>query len=226
MHYRLDAALDDATGVVSGTAEILYRHLGPDTLRSLTLSLGLNAFRPGARGWPARAQTAPDATGFARILEIRLDDDDSFGVDWNAIMSGRRGTLDARQYGFANEPTPGLHGFFATISTKHLDAFLDALAEVVRFKALAAPQVLALEGHEAQIIVGGKLGFYVTTTTQTSTIQPAAASVGAPSRSTSKLRVIEVVPTRPTYVATRSRSSSRGGWKNSLCTAFRGRKMS
>ncbi len=72
MHYRLDAALDDATGVVSGTAEIPYRHLGPDTLRSLTLSLGLNAFRPGARGWPARAQTAPDATGFERILEIRV----------------------------------------------------------------------------------------------------------------------------------------------------------
>ena len=72
MHYRLDAALDDATGVVSGTAEILYRHLGPDTLWSLTLSLGLNAFRPGARGWPARAQAAPEATGFERILELRL----------------------------------------------------------------------------------------------------------------------------------------------------------
>lgn len=71
MHYRLDAALDDATGVVSGTAEIRYRHMGPDTLRSLTLSLGFAAFHPGARAWPARARAAPDATGFERILDIR-----------------------------------------------------------------------------------------------------------------------------------------------------------
>ena len=52
MHYRLDAALDDATGVVSGTAEILYRHFGPDTLRSLTLSLGRLA-HPALRLAPA-----------------------------------------------------------------------------------------------------------------------------------------------------------------------------
>src|SRR5262245_59482044 len=107
----------------------------------------------------------------ARILEIRLDDDDSFGVDWNAVMNGAHASMNAQQYGFSNQPTPGLRGFFATISTKNLGAFLDALQNVVHFRALAAPQVLALEGHEAEIIVGGKLGFYVTTTTQTSTVQ-------------------------------------------------------
>src|SRR4029077_583500 len=58
---------------------------------------------------------------------------------------------------------------------------------------------------------GSGFGLSALRSTHTSTIHPVATSRGGSSRSTSKFRVMDLVPTRPTYVATRSRSSSRAG---------------
>jgi type IV pilus assembly protein PilQ len=107
----------------------------------------------------------------ARVLEVRLDNESSLGVDWASIFGAGEATVDLSTSGFSLTPESGSHGVFATIGSRDVTAFLDALREVVDFEALSAPQVLVLEGKEAEIIVGGKLGFYITTTTQTSTIQ-------------------------------------------------------
>src|SRR3989475_3048785 len=80
-----------------------------------------------------------------------------------------------------------------------------------------AAAVVSVCGARASTSPGGRgCGFRPLRSTQTSTIQPAAPSRGRSSRSTSKVRVIDLVPTRPTYVATRSRSSRRAGRENSL----------
>jgi hypothetical protein len=72
VRYRLTAIVDDTAGVVRGSGSIQYRYLGADTLRSLPLSLGYNAYRPGATGWPAKPLTPPEAgaSGFLRIAEL------------------------------------------------------------------------------------------------------------------------------------------------------------
>jgi hypothetical protein len=73
VRYLLRAALNDNDGRVIGAAEIRYRHLGPDTLRSLTLHLEYNGFRPGARGWPAQQVADSGSTGFEHIFNLRVD---------------------------------------------------------------------------------------------------------------------------------------------------------
>jgi hypothetical protein len=74
--YRVRARIDDERGVVTGLVEIRYRHAGPDSLRHLTLALGPNAFRPGARAWPRTGGRHPpsDSTiGFQHIRSLRVD---------------------------------------------------------------------------------------------------------------------------------------------------------
>lgn len=73
VRYHLRASLDDRVGVVSGSADIRYRHLAPDTLRSLGFSLPYNIYRPGGTGWPAKLAAGEDAWGFARVLDVRID---------------------------------------------------------------------------------------------------------------------------------------------------------
>ncbi len=47
--YEIDASLDEASGVLSGRQQLLYRNNSPDTLRQISFHLYLNAFRPGSR---------------------------------------------------------------------------------------------------------------------------------------------------------------------------------
>ena len=47
--YDISARLEEPLGVLRGTERILYVNNSPDTLRSFSLHLHLNAFRPGSR---------------------------------------------------------------------------------------------------------------------------------------------------------------------------------
>jgi hypothetical protein len=47
--YEITARLDEPTGVLSGTERVRYLNRSPDTLRTFSLHLYLNAFRPGSR---------------------------------------------------------------------------------------------------------------------------------------------------------------------------------
>jgi hypothetical protein len=72
VRYRLHARIDDTSGMVSGTAEIRYRHARSTAPTSLTLLLGHNGFRPGARSWPSGENDSRRAGGFLRILDAYL----------------------------------------------------------------------------------------------------------------------------------------------------------
>ena len=109
------------------------------------------------------------------------------------------------------------------------EGILTAKGGVSSHAALVARQMgkVCVCGASASIRPAGSgLGRRWVRSTHTKTIHPAAPSLAASFRKTSKLRVMDLVPIRPTYAATRNRSSSRAGQKNSLCTTFRGRKMS
>lgn len=129
----------------------------------------------------------------ATILSIDLGEDNRLGVDLNVLggidfnsagatsdltgLTGYSATgnqLDNRLFsgqtlGFSGAPpTSGLAlGFIKN----NVAAFVDALERTTNATIVSNPRVIALNGQEAKIIVGGRLGYTTVTQTQTSTVQ-------------------------------------------------------
>lgn len=128
----------------------------------------------------------------ATILSIDLGEDNRLGVDLNVLggidfngagassdLTGitgydtSGGQLDGRlvsgqTFGFAGAPTQGLaFGFIQN----NVAAFVDALERTTNATIVSNPRVVALNGEEAKIIVGGRLGYSTVTQNQTSTIE-------------------------------------------------------
>ncbi len=104
----------------------------------------------------------------AKILEVRLNDDTSLGIDWNLAFQHFETAGNLTTIGFAD---PGSQGLFFQSVSDHFSAFLDALQTQNRVNTLATPRLVALDGKEAKIIVGEKLGYFVTTSTNSATLQ-------------------------------------------------------
>ncbi|MGH7509402.1 MAG: M1 family aminopeptidase [Gemmatimonadales bacterium] len=67
--YRIEARLDEPSGVLSGTQRIRYTNRSPDTLTTFSLHLYLNAFRPASR-WA----DVDSAEGRRRFNDLRDPD--------------------------------------------------------------------------------------------------------------------------------------------------------
>jgi type IV pilus assembly protein PilQ len=131
----------------------------------------------------------------ATIMSVTLSDDFQLGVDFNAFAgidfqalggSGRisdgvsAGDLDTgtnpidgwlsevSQRGFTDGASNGLH---FGILRNQVGVFIQALEEVGNATVLSNPQILTLNRHAAQLLVGRKLPYLTTTTSQTSTQQ-------------------------------------------------------
>jgi len=112
----------------------------------------------------------------AKILKVNLTDEMSLGVDWKAIMTD--GIIQTQ--GFSNAvlpdgspvPSPASQGgtggfinFVAGVgSSVQIAAALDALESETNVDIVATPKVLAINGKEAKVQVGGQQGYRVTTT--------------------------------------------------------------
>ena len=97
----------------------------------------------------------------AKILEIILTDNQSFGFNWSKLFSSSSANGKLGTQGLANITAPGL---FAQYSNSNVDLVLNALKERGRLRTLSTPKLLAMEGREAETVVGTRLGFKVTTT--------------------------------------------------------------
>jgi len=99
----------------------------------------------------------------AKILEIALDNSQTFGIDWAAplSLSGSSGTVDFGQAGLA---PLGAAGLFFNIVTPDFEAALRALNTAGRVRTLSTPRLLVMEDQEAEVIIGDRLGYRVTTT--------------------------------------------------------------
>jgi type II secretory pathway component HofQ len=117
----------------------------------------------------------------ARLLEITRSDDLTFGVQldgikingetiFRALTSGFAADFRAVAADFTTAVEPGT-GLFAGVLTDDTAAFIEALAEEGNVKTLANPKILAVDRQEAEIIIGDKLGYRITTTTQTSSLE-------------------------------------------------------
>ena len=96
----------------------------------------------------------------AKILEITLDRNENFGIDWARVFSAdgknRIGTT-----GLAPAGTGGLAFNFVNAN---VEIFLNALSAKGRVRTLATPKLLTLENQEAVTNIGDKLGYRLTTT--------------------------------------------------------------
>ncbi len=129
----------------------------------------------------------------ATILSVSLNDTAKLGVDFTALggidfqaMGGTSnitnsytgGTAEGAQLdnwllgfsqtGFTDSSSGGLH---MGILKNQVGIFIQALEDVGNATVLSNPQVLTLNRHAAQVLVGKKIGYQTTTTTQTSTVQ-------------------------------------------------------
>ncbi len=97
----------------------------------------------------------------AKILEITLTDEDSYGLDWSKLFDSDGDTGTFGTQGLADPTSSGL---FFDYATPDITATLNALTAQGRVRTLSTPKLLALEDVESSVIVGDRRGYSVTTT--------------------------------------------------------------
>ena len=117
----------------------------------------------------------------AKILEVTLTDDMSFGVNWSKILGDVR--VGTGNFSRAVMPTSTpispipstengtLTGIFANMITaagtgRQFSAAIDALQTRTKINILSTPKILAIHGKPAKVQVGGQQGYKVTTTNE------------------------------------------------------------
>ncbi|TWU20974.1 Type IV pilus biogenesis and competence protein PilQ precursor [Novipirellula galeiformis] len=104
----------------------------------------------------------------AHVLQVELSDDARHGIDLNNTLriAGSPITLEAKNFTSGETPAGLL-----SVKGHDLNGVLEAIKSTTDSKTLASPKVAVLNGQEARIQVGGQIGYRLTTTTQTSTME-------------------------------------------------------
>jgi type II secretory pathway component GspD/PulD (secretin) len=105
----------------------------------------------------------------AHVLQVNLDDTCKCGVNLDELVRIGGSDLSLSTVGFANPDAP--QAFLATLEGGDLGGVIEALQTTTDTKTLGSPKILVLNEQEARIQVGQQLGFRVTTTTETSTME-------------------------------------------------------
>ena len=100
----------------------------------------------------------------ARILEVTLNSEDSYGIDWANFFETGDGTGEFGTQGLEGVGTSRSRGLFFEIARSDVTVMLSALEQDGRIRTLSSPKLLALENEEASVIVGDRRGYSVTTT--------------------------------------------------------------
>lgn len=97
----------------------------------------------------------------AKILEITLTDEDSYGLDWSDTFNSSDGVGSFGTRGLGN---PSSAGFFLDFADEQFAATLNALTSQGRVRTLSSPKLMATENEESSVIVGDRRGYSVITT--------------------------------------------------------------
>ncbi len=100
----------------------------------------------------------------AKILEVTLNDEESYGIDWAKLFNSNDGTGTVGTRGLAGAGGSGSSGFFFDLATPNVEVTLTALEQQGRVQTLSTPMLMALDNQEASVIVGDRRGYQVTTT--------------------------------------------------------------
>lgn len=105
----------------------------------------------------------------AHVLQVNLDDTCRCGVNLDQLIRISGSNLNLSTIGLANSDAP--QAFLATLEGGDLGGVIEALQTTTDSKTLGSPKLLVLNEQQARIQVGRQLGFRVTTTTETSTME-------------------------------------------------------
>jgi type II secretory pathway component GspD/PulD (secretin) len=105
----------------------------------------------------------------AHVMQIDLKDENRHGVNLSYLSEIAGKDLSIELRGMANPLAT--QAVLFTFNGTDLSSLLELLKTTTDSKTLASPRVLVVNGQEARIQVGAQLGFRVTTTTQTSTME-------------------------------------------------------
>lgn len=98
----------------------------------------------------------------AKILEVTLLDDESFGLDWTRLFTRGDNTGSFGTQGLGNPSSPG---FFFDLVSPNVEVVLNALKKRGRLRTLSTPKLLTMENREAETMIGKNIGYQVTVTT-------------------------------------------------------------
>ncbi len=170
--YRLDfAAPEEVKTVVDEILSPVGRAVAYEPLRSLVVEDRSDVLDKVATVIRSIDLPPRQVLIEAEILEVHLTNDAQFGVNWTLFMHSDDGSGSIDLQGFASPATGGGSGFFGRWDGTDFIAFLEAMEGVESLNTLAAPKVLATDGVDAEIIIGGQLGFSVVTTVENTVIQ-------------------------------------------------------
>ncbi len=105
----------------------------------------------------------------AHILEVELRDDERWGINWDYLLKYSGNSTTFQLKGSADPLAP--QAFFINISGDRFNALLECLQSTEDAKSLASPKVMVINGQQARIQIGDKLGYRVTTVTETSALE-------------------------------------------------------
>jgi len=94
----------------------------------------------------------------AKILEITLSDSNAYGINWSKVFNNGGTTVGVQ--GLAS-PASGL---FIDRITDTFQASLEALYQMNDVRTLSSPNLVTRENTEAEVIIGDRQGYRVTTT--------------------------------------------------------------
>ncbi|MCC6492042.1 MAG: type II and III secretion system protein [Pirellulales bacterium] len=103
------------------------------------------------------------------ILQVELEDDCHSGVNFENIISLSGADVTLKTVGLANGNASS--AFFVEPDGVGLNGLIELLKTTTDAKTLASPKIHGISGQESHIQIGGQLGYRVTTTTQTSTME-------------------------------------------------------
>jgi hypothetical protein len=105
----------------------------------------------------------------AHILQVRLHDEQTNGVNFDALARIAGARVNIKTVGFASAAaTPA---FLTTINGTDLDAVIQVLQETNDTKTLGSPKILVLNQQEAMVHVGEDLGYQTTVTSELQSTQ-------------------------------------------------------
>ena len=104
----------------------------------------------------------------ANVLQVTLQDNCRHGVDFDQMLRVANSEVSLQSTGFATSSGPA-HLF--RIDGTDLTSVVDLLKSTTDAKTLASPKVTVLNGQQSRMQVGGQIGYLLTTTTQTSSLQ-------------------------------------------------------